>query len=129
MAKHLKKIAHGLLIAAALPIACAWAEVLTDPTLPPAMGKEDSLLGQSGGPILQSVIQGPGQKLAVISGQVVKVGQKFQEAILIQVTDRSAVLRYPDSTIEELQLYPVVDKKAAASRKSGDNVKTGEIRR
>ena len=66
-------------------------------------------------PVLQSVLVGKGyagREVAVIDGQVVRKGEKFQDAVLEEVGTNVAVLRRGDKT-ETLVLFPL----AAGSRK------------
>lgn len=63
------------------------------------------------GPVLQSVMMSSGRKVAVISGQMLRVGEKFGEATLIRVTDHDVSLRNADGSVEVLKMHPAVEKK------------------
>ena len=90
----------------------AGAQVLTDPTKPPpgyAPG-DPELATQTGGPVLQSVMISSAGRSAIISGEVVKQGQKYRDATLVRVTENEAILKGPDGT-QVLKMYPGVEKR------------------
>jgi MSHA biogenesis protein MshK len=73
------------------------AQTLVDPTQPPP---ESRLLPQSDvpavlkGPQLQSVLIGShGRQVAVIDGQTVRKGEKFNGAVLVEVRKNQVVLQ------------------------------------
>ena len=74
----------------------ASASGLPDPTRPPAAIYQPSGTAtvESSAPRLQSVLVAPGggRRVAVINGQTLRVGDKFQGAVLTSVTDTEAVL-------------------------------------
>ncbi|HZX31580.1 MAG TPA: hypothetical protein VFF03_09530 [Rhodocyclaceae bacterium] len=85
---------------------------LPDPTRPPGGmlsggGVEG---GAEAGMRLQSVLTKGDRPTAIISGQVVRVGEKVGEARLVRVTENEAVLRGPGG-VERLFLVPEVSKK------------------
>lgn len=88
------------------------AEPLLDPTRPPgaAMSGENGGEIEPAGPVLQSVMLSSGRKMAVISGQAVRVGEKFGDATLVRVSDQEAVLRAGDGAMQVLKMYPAVEK-------------------
>ena len=91
-----------------LPAARAQA-LLADPTRPPA-GVLAPEAAEASGPVLQSVlVPKRGKPLAVISGQQVRLGERYGERRLVKVTEREAVLEGPDG-IERLRLTPGVEK-------------------
>lgn len=111
-------IAVGLLVS--LPVL---AGPLQDPTQPSGvvMSGGDVAGLTPAGPVLQSVMLSSGRKAAVISGQMVRVGEKFEEATLVRVTDQEAVLRGEDGALQTLKMHPAVEKKVikpAADRAS-----------
>ena len=84
---------------------------LADPTRPPA-GVLDPATAEdtAGGRVLQSVlIPRQGKPLAVIDGQLVRLGQRYGDARLIRVNEREVVLDGPEG-IERLQLTPGIEK-------------------
>lgn len=117
-----------LVLLAAVPV---MAELLSDPTRPPGEAGEIGLEAEAAGPVLQSVILGPGRKSAVINGQVVALGQRVGDHVLVQVNERAVVLQNPQGERTSLELHPAVtkvlsvkkpEKKIAAKKtKSSDN--------
>jgi MSHA biogenesis protein MshK len=108
--------------AAAIAAACivgsavAWAQPLADPTRPPNVAAEgDGGVATVSGPRLESVLIAPNRRIAVISGQAVKVGDKYGEGQVVRITESEVVLRSGETT-ETLKLFPAVDKKARARR-------------
>ncbi|MBA5640195.1 MSHA biogenesis protein MshK [Duganella sp. LX20W] len=83
---------------------------MPDPTVPPpearqAMGVE-AAPPETKGPQLQSVLVGSnGRQVAVIDGQTVRRGEKFNGALLVKVDKNHAVLRRGGKT-QVLTLYP-----------------------
>jgi MSHA biogenesis protein MshK len=63
------------------------------------------------GPVLQTVMMSAKRKVAVISGQVVALGEKYGDATLIRMTDSEVVLRNSDKTLQTLKMHPAVEKK------------------
>jgi len=109
-----------VLIAAMLlfPVAVSAQGITIDPTRPPvgylATGADagaDSGEGD-GGPVLQSVMISPTQRTAIINGALVKVGEKYGDAVLTRVAESEVVLR-SGGVNRVLKLYPRVDKREA----------------
>ncbi len=97
-------------------ILTAQADTLKDPTQPPA-----SLYGEVSvssevvtGPVLQSVMIGPQLRAAIINGEKVLLGGKYQQATLIRLNEHSAVLRNPDMTTQTLVIDYAIEKKIIA---------------
>ena len=87
---------------------------MVDPTRPPpGFGSGDADAAPAGGPVLQSVIISASGSAAIISGETVKVGQRYGDAVLIKVAESEVVLKGAGGT-QVLKLYPAVDKRAAA---------------
>jgi len=107
---------HSLLAGAlALLCASATAQVTTDPTRPPAgfdsgMAAGDAAGDGSDGVKLQSVLISPTHKAAIISGVMVKLGEKYGDAVLVRVAENEVVLR-SGGMQQVLKLYPGVDKR------------------
>lgn len=87
---------------------------LTDPTRPPAALTSTSSADNgaqaedSGAPQLQSILvsrEPGGRRVAVISGEMVRQGMKFRDAIVERVGDKEVVLRR-GKTRETLKLDP-----------------------
>lgn len=93
----------------------AHAEMLLDPTRPP-----DALLSSTDGevypttPVLQSVVLSPAYKAAVINGEKVMLGSKYEGATLIKLNDHEAVLRNPDKSLQKLKMNDAVNKKVTS---------------
>jgi len=90
------------------------AQTLVDPTQPPP---ESRLLPQSDlpavpkGPQLQSVLIGSrGREVAVIDGQTIRKGEKFNGAVLVEVRKNQVVLQNGRSK-QVLTLFPEPAKK------------------
>lgn len=91
------------------------AQVTNDPTRPPAglaTGAADAdLAGDTGGGVmLQSVLISPTHKAAIISGVMVKLGEKYGDAVLVRVAENEVVLK-SGGTQQVLKLYPGVEKR------------------
>lgn len=86
------------------------AELLPDPTRPPTeAGFAGAVVAIPSGPVLQSVKIASGQKMAVISGQLLTEGESFGEAKLIKIAEGEVVLSGPDG-LQTLRLFPGVEK-------------------
>jgi MSHA biogenesis protein MshK len=73
--------------------------------------------------MLQSVMISPTRKSAIINGVMVKLGEKYGDAVLIRVAENEVVLK-SGATQQVLKLHPGVDKRENAP--AGD---TGAPRR
>ncbi len=103
------------------------AQVLNDPTRPPsgyAVGEAEIAGDAVGGLVLQSVMISPTRRAAIISGELVMLGAKYGDAVLVKLTENEAVLKSGGET-QVLKLYPGVEKreivpvaKKAASRRA-----------
>lgn len=96
-----------------LCITDAFAETLKDPTQPPALLNSDSSVESETprGPVLQSIMIGPQTHAAIINGEKVLLGQKYQTATLIKLNEQEAVLLYPDKTTQTLTMDFAMRKK------------------
>ena len=103
----------------------AAAETLPDPTRPPpSLGHvENAEVPAATGPVLQSVLISAGRKVAVISGQTVKLGDKYGDARLVKISDSEVVLR-SGKDLQTLKLFPGIEKtsKARQMNSSHDNL-------
>ena len=102
-----------LLLCASSPVALA--QVLTDPTRPPAEINAPAVLdGQAviqEGNRLQSIIISPIRSAAIISGQTVELGAKHGDARLVEVKESSVILQGPQGR-QVLALFPGVEMKS-----------------
>jgi MSHA biogenesis protein MshK len=106
---------RALICAAGVLWACAAKGApFADPTRPPdAMSGEAA--GVTAGPRLESVIISPHRRLAVISGQQVRLGDKFGDGRVVRITPSEVAIRTGDDT-EVFRLFPEVDKRSRAQR-------------
>jgi MSHA biogenesis protein MshK len=93
-------------------VAPTLAQQLQDPTRPPAMVSHGEEVVTEG-PVLQSVLIGPNRKVAIISGQAVALGEQFNGAKLVSVSETQVVLRN-GSELQTLKLFPDVDKRRSS---------------
>jgi MSHA biogenesis protein MshK len=94
-------------------ILTAQAETLKDPTQPPAslngaLSENETIIA---GPVLQSVMIGPQTRVAIISGEKIMLGKKYQQATLIKLDEHQAVLRNPDMSTQTLVMDFAIEKK------------------
>jgi len=110
----MKRLTPCLLLAvtALLP---ARAQELPDPTRPPPEARQPQageVVEAPKGPVLpqlQSVLIGVrGREVAVIDGQTVRKGEKFNDAVLVKVGKDSVVLRQHGKD-QVLTLFPAPD--------------------
>jgi len=93
----------------------AWAQIGVDPTRPPAglatgAADADLAVDTRGGLMLQSVLISPSYNAAIISGVMVKLGEKYGDAVLVRVAENEVVLK-SGGMQQVLKLYPGVDKR------------------
>lgn len=117
-----------LWVALVLSPAAACAQALNDPTRPPAsFGGAADADGDSGGTVLQSVIISPTNKAAIISGVMVRLGEKYGDAVLVKVAENEVVLKN-GTTSQVLKLLPGVEKREPASAATNDGARRGKVR-
>ena len=90
-----------------LAIPCARAD-LPDPTAPPAAPAAEGVA--SPGISLTAIKRSGTQRLAVIGGQEIAVGGRYQDARVVRITESEVVLRR-GAEITVLKLYPHVEKR------------------
>lgn len=108
MVKRVKTILLALALGGAAPQIMA-AELLPDPTRPPAEAGMEVSSAAAAGPVLQSVMIRPGRRAAVISGQLVTEGGRFGGARLSRVSESEVILVGPEGR-QMLKLFPGVEK-------------------
>lgn len=112
----------ALLLAACFLNGTAHAQMLSDPTRPPASvlsgeARADGVNPAAySGPVLQSILISSVRKEAIISGQTVRVGDRVGEAQVSQITENEVELRSGKNT-QTLKLFPNVEKRANTARK------------
>lgn len=110
---------NGVMLAALGISSIAAGQNLSDPTMPPAAlrsAQEGNPLPAISGPVLQSVLVSPGRKVAIISGQTVNLGEKYDDARVINITESEVTLSGSNG-VKTLKLFPGVEKGAATDRK------------
>ncbi len=128
MAEHVSKTAGnrtlqaglmlpGLVLLMLATTTLVFAETLLDPTRPPAtlgLSQEGNASVPATGPVLQSVLIAPGRKVAIISGQTVKLGEKFGDSRVVSITESEVILR-SGKVSKTLKLFPDVQKRLTSS--------------
>jgi hypothetical protein len=113
-----RRFVSALLLAAAalLPVATAAAEVLADPTRPPASMTPQGTVETPRRPLLQSIIITPRGRAAIIDDEHVELHARFRDAEVAQITESEVVLR-SKTGIETLRMYPGVEKTPRSFRR------------
>ena len=88
----------------------AIAQSTPDPTRPPdAIGNGSGVVTASSGPVLQSVLISQHNQSAIISGQTVKLHQKFGDFRLVHISETEVILQ--NGKVQEvLKLFPDITK-------------------
>lgn len=104
-------IVIGIAIMLYMPISLAGT--LKDPTQPPATLSSAAATDNTepAGSVLQSVMIGPQTQAAIINGEKVFLGKKYQSATLIKVSEGKVILRNPDMSTQTLLMDHAIDKK------------------
>jgi MSHA biogenesis protein MshK len=92
----------------------AVAQQLRDPTRPPSLIDEGEGVVNEG-PVLQSILIAPDRKVAIISGQAVRVGEQFNGARLVSISETQVVLRNGNE-VRTLNLFPDIDKHRSSAK-------------
>ena len=110
----------GLLIALVGGMSSATAQIANDPTRPPAGYATEAAEAATdgGGLTLQSILITPSHKAAIISGVMVKEGEKLGGAVLVKVAENEVVLRTAGVS-QVLKLYPGVEKREVTPAEKG----------
>lgn len=92
------------------------AQALNDPPRPSAakLSRAPGDTGAATGPALQSVMISPAGSFAIISGELVKLGDKYSDARVVKITTHEVVLRSTGGT-EILRMHPDVDMKPVST--------------
>ena len=89
------------------------AAPFADPTRPPNVSSEEGAAAtMQAGPRLESVLIAPDRRLAVINGQQVRLGGKYGEGQVVQITETEVVIRNGEGT-QTLRLLPEAQKRPA----------------
>lgn len=124
MAESVMKRRHAFgavgLLCLCVTMPAAYAQ-LRDPTRPPEQLGQSGETGAASGPVLQSVLLSPQRRIAVISGQTVKLGEKFGDATVVRISESEVVLRSSGSgeggEFQTLRLFPSIGKQLTSDRK------------
>ena len=110
----------GVALCLALAAGTAGAQVTNDPTRPPVgyAAESPEMPAESGGLTLQSVLISPSHRAAIISGVMVKEGDKFGDAVLVKVAENEVVLRSAGAS-QVLKLHPGVEKREIVPGEKG----------
>lgn len=79
---------------------------------PPAVGEDTRA---AGAPRLESVLIAPDRRIAVISGQQYREGERFGGARILRISESEVVIRHPDRD-EKLTLFPEGGKRSSAAK-------------
>lgn len=112
------------LIAGAIGFGPAHAASLPDPTRPPAsLNAGPEAAADSGeGLRLQSVLISPLRRVAIINGQMARVGDRIGNAELVRISEGEVVLRNGRES-RTLRMFSEVEKRQLPARGA---VKTGQ---
>jgi MSHA biogenesis protein MshK len=108
----------GLALTMLLAAAGGGAEDLPDPMRPPASIAPWNETGASAipsGPVLQSVLISPRRTVAIISGQTVRLGDKYGDAKVTAIREGEVDLR-SGKNIQTLKLFPGIEKRLTSGR-------------
>jgi len=98
----------GVLLLLCAASACVSAEVLPDPTKPPAEISAPQGGGMLSANLLRTIIISPHRRAAIIDGQTVELGAKYGNARLIEVSASGVVLEGSQGR-QALTLFPGVE--------------------
>lgn len=107
-----------------VPVAAsAQGGVLVDPTRPPVVSTASAKdAAPAAGPRLQSVLISPARRIAVISGKTIALGEKFEGATVVAITETTVRLRGADQN-QTLHLFPDVTRSDRRSNAEGKQEK------
>lgn len=104
----MSKIAPVFVLACGLA-AGAQAAPWADPTRPPggSLGDDPAILE---GPRLESVLIAPDRRIAIISGQQYRRGDKYGDGRVVRITESEVAIRTGEA-LEVLKLLPASEKR------------------
>src|SRR3954470_20325391 len=95
------------------------AAPFADPTRPPnAVADPEGVPSAVEGPRLESVLIAPDRRIAVISGQQYRTGDKYGEGRIVRITESAVTVRNGETT-EILKLFPGIEKRPRPRRAKG----------
>lgn len=86
--------------------AAPWA----DPTRPPSGSVSDDPAAILEGPRLESVLIAPDRRIAIISGQQYRTGDKYGDGRVVRITESEVAIRTGEA-LEVLKLLPASEKR------------------
>lgn len=86
--------------------AAPWA----DPTRPPGAALGDDSAAALEGPRLESVLIAPDRRIAIISGQQYRMGDKYGDGRVVRITEGEVAIRTGEA-LEVLKLLPASEKR------------------
>jgi MSHA biogenesis protein MshK len=108
-----------LLIVGLAALVGAHAAPIGDPTRPPWAEGEAPPGAAAVGDRVEMILVAPDRRFALIGGRLVRVGDEVGGARVVRIGTESVTLRREDS-VEELPLYPAVQKKKRRPQKMGE---------
>lgn len=111
-------------------VAGAHAQVLTDPTRPPAEAYLGTMAESGSAPaaaVLQSVMISSTERSAIIGGEWIKLGGKYHDARVVKITESEVVLQSANGS-EILRMYPDVSMKPVATEPPAGTKPAAKIR-
>jgi MSHA biogenesis protein MshK len=103
-------------IVGALLACAAQGAPFADPTRPPdAAPGGPAPSGSSRGPRLESVLIAPDRRIAVISGQQVRLGGTYGAGHVVRITESEVLIRNPGG-MQTLKLFPEAEKRPRVRR-------------
>ncbi len=94
----------------------ASAAPFADPTRPPGAAEEAGDGASRSGLRLESVLLSPQRKLAVISGQEVRLGERLGDGRVVRITPTEVAIQR-GGEVEVLKLFPDYQKRPEAKAK------------
>jgi len=104
----------------------AFAENLPDPTRPPVgFNQNQPIDTKPTVPVLQSILISPTRRLAIITGQTLKVGDTFGESKVVAISENEVVLRNGKES-QVLTLSATLHKQASPAHGGGNFNTSGQ---
>lgn len=108
----------------------ARAQVLNDPTRPPAEAYSGAAAESSGAQppaLLQSVMITPTERSAIIGGELIRLGGKYHDSRVVKITESEVVLQSAGGS-EILRMYPDVSMKPVEPERPATKKPAAKIR-
>ena len=107
----------------------ATAQVLNDPTRPPAivLPGAPGETGAVAAPLLQSVMITPTERSVIIGGELIRLGGKYHDSRVVKITEGEVVLQSASGS-EILRMYPDVSMKPVEPERPAGKKPAAKIR-